>query len=107
MPDVDFFNFFRYVLGTIVTIYATLVTVQWAAGWYKWLAQDDRNTILLRRYLIVSGLRLRFTSFWADLVISVLLCVVFMLLWHAHGVVGQISSALADAHRKPQPLHWH
>jgi hypothetical protein len=104
--SMDFFDFFRYVLATVVTIYATLVTVQWAAGWYKWLSQQGRHTTLLRSYLIVSGLRLKVTTFWADVLISLMLCVIFMMLWHAHGIVGEIGSTLSDAHRKPQPLHW-
>ena len=37
MPQIDFFNFFRYVLGTIVTIYATVVSLQslwtWCVFW--------------------------------------------------------------------------
>jgi hypothetical protein len=102
---MDFFDFFRWSLGTIVAIYATLVTLQWAAGWYKWLAQPHRHTTLLRRYLIVSGLRLKVTTFWGDVLVCFLLCVVFAILWHAHGTVADITRAIADGHRKFQPLH--
>jgi hypothetical protein len=96
MPDVDFFNFFRYMLGTIATIYATVLTLQSLWGWYVWLAGQDRYIGLVRRYLIVHGLRLRVKAFWGDVIICVLLGVTFFILWHAHGIIYQIGSVTAD-----------
>ena len=87
MPDIDFFNFWRYLIGYVVTIYATIITLQSLWGWYVWLAGSDRYVSLLRRYLIVHGLRLRFTAFWGDVIISILLCVVFLLTWRLHGLI--------------------
>ena len=95
MPDVDFFNFFRYMLGTIATIYATVLTLQSLWGWYVWLAGQDRYIGLVRRYLIVHGLRLRVKAFWGDVIICVLLCVTFFILWHAHGIIYQIGNVTA------------
>jgi hypothetical protein len=97
MPDIDFFNFFRYFLGTVATIYATLVMVQSLWGWYVWLAGSDKYMSLMRRYVIVHGLRLRFTTFWGDLIISLLLCVVFCLLWYAHVVIYAMEASLHGA----------
>jgi hypothetical protein len=105
VPDVDFFNFFRYALGTVVTIYATLVTAQWAVGWYKWLSQPDWQISMMRRYLIISGLRVRVADFWADVLICFLLCVTFLLLCYAHGSVADVAAAIRDANGKLQPLH--
>ena len=85
--SIDLFNFFRWVLGTIVTIYVTIITLQSLWSWYVWLAGSDRYIGLLRRYLIVHGLRLRFTAFWGDVIISILLCVVFLLTWRLHGLI--------------------
>ncbi|MBC8107213.1 MAG: hypothetical protein H7Z14_11535 [Anaerolineae bacterium] len=82
--SIDLFNFFRWVLGTVVTIYATIITLQSLWSWYVWLAGSDRYIGLLRRYLIVHGLRLRFGSFWGDVIICILLTVTFFILWHAH-----------------------
>ena len=96
MPDVDFFNFFRYMLGTIATIYATVLTLQSLWGWYVWLAGQDRYIGLVRRYLIVHGLRLRVKAFWGDVIICVLLSITFFILWHAHGIIYQIGSVTAD-----------
>jgi len=103
---MDLFDFYRYVLGTVVTVYAIVVTVQSALGWHAWLSQPDRHISMLRRYLIIIGLRLRVSEFWADMVISVLLCAIFAILFAAHGTVRQIGKIYDDAHRRPQPIHW-
>ena len=86
----DLFLFFRYALATVVTVYATIITVQSLWGWYVWLAGSDKYMTMLRRYVIVHGLRMRFTSFWGDLIICVLLCVIFVILWHAHGLIDAL-----------------
>lgn len=97
MPDVDFFNFFRYLLGTVATIYATVLTLQAGWEWFVWLSGADRYVGLVRRYLIVHALRLRFKAFWGDVIICGLLCVVFGILWHAHHVLYDIGMRLRDA----------
>ena len=81
------FDFFRWTLSLIATIYATVITLQSLWGWWVWLAGSDRYVSLLRRYLIVHGLRLRFTAFWGDVIISLLLCIVFLLTWSLHGLI--------------------
>lgn len=96
MPQIDFFNFFRYLLGMVVTVYATVITLQSLRGWYLWLAGRDRYVSLLRRYLLVHGLRLRFRTFWGDVIICMLLCVVFALIWRAHGMIYGIGEVLRD-----------
>src|SRR5688500_4541703 len=88
-PEVfsSIFDFFRSTLALIATIYATVLTIQSLWGWWVWLAGSDRYISLLRRYVIVHGLRLRFTAFWGDVLISLLLCVVFLLTWRLHGLI--------------------
>jgi hypothetical protein len=54
---------------------------------------------MLRRYVIVQGLRLRFKTFWGDAIISVLLCVAFLIMWHAHHVIDDLGVRLADVRR--------
>ena len=85
--SIDLFDFFRWVLGTVVTIYATIITLQSLWGWFIWLKGEDRYIGLLRRYLIVHGLRLRFGSFWGDVIICLLLTIAFFMLWHAHHLI--------------------
>jgi hypothetical protein len=94
MPDVDFFNFFRIGLSWVVTIYATIITVQSLWGWYVWLAGSDRYISIVRQYVIVQGLRLRFKTFWGDVIICLLLCVTFCILWYAHHVIYQLRDTL-------------
>jgi hypothetical protein len=95
MPD-DLFDFFRRWLAIVVTIYATIITLQSLWGWYLWLAGSDKYVSLLRRYLIVHGLRLRFKTFWGDVIICGLLCVVFLILWHAHGLIYDLGERVHD-----------
>jgi hypothetical protein len=93
----DPFDTFRWAVGWVVTVYATVITVQSLYGWYVWLAGEDRYIGLVRRYLIVHGLRLRFKSFWGDAIITALLCVAFLIMWRAHRVVYAMDDALDRA----------
>lgn len=96
MPDVDFFNFWRWTLAIIGGVYATIITLQSLWGWYVYLAGSDRFISLARRYIIVHGLRLRFTSFWGDVLVCLLLTVAFFILLHAHGILFEIGSVTHD-----------
>ncbi len=87
---VDFFNFFRWVLGTVVSIYATVVTLQSLYGWWVYFAGEGKYISLARRYVMVQGLRLRIRTFGLDLLICLLLLVVWILLLRAHQVVAEI-----------------
>ncbi len=97
MPNVDFFQFFRYTLSGIATIYATILTLQSLWGWIVWLSGQDKYISLVRRYVIVHGLRLRVKSFWGDVILCMLLCVVFLLLWYAHGQMRTMFAAYHTA----------
>ncbi|MGA3066906.1 MAG: hypothetical protein ABSF29_08680 [Tepidisphaeraceae bacterium] len=99
MRNVDFFDFFRYMLAVFVTVYATTVTLQSLYGWYAYLNAPDKYMSLIRRYVLVQGLRLRFRYFWGDVLICLLLCVVCLLLWQAHAVVAQIRAQQIHAAR--------
>ena len=84
IPEIDFFQFFRYLLGTVVTIYASIISLQSLWGWIEWLSGKDKYITLIRRYVIVHGLRLRFKSFMGDVVICLLLTVTCVLIAMAH-----------------------
>lgn len=94
MPDVDLFQFFRWSLAIIVSVYATIITVISLWGWVVFLSAQDRYTATLRRYVILQAVRLRLRTFWADLLICLLLCWVFLLIWSAHGEIAGIERAL-------------
>jgi hypothetical protein len=100
----DLFDFFRYALAWVVTIYALIVMAQSAWGWYVWLAGSDQYISLIRRYVIVHGLRLRFRAFWGDVIICLLLSVVCVMLWVAHSRVDQLKVALDRARQPETPI---
>jgi hypothetical protein len=100
LPD-DLFDFFRYWLSVVVGIYATVVTLQSLWGWWVWLAGEDKYVSMLRRYLVVHGLRLRFKTFWGDVIVCGLLGVVFLILWHAHGLIYDLDRIVQDVRRLP------
>ena len=87
---VDFFNFFRYVLTTVVTIYATVITLQFGYGWYVYLSSEGKYYTMMRRYLMLHGLRLRIKTFGGDVLVCILLTVVMVLLLRAHQLVARI-----------------
>jgi len=101
LPE-DPFDFFRWWLGTIATIYATVIMLQSLYGWYVWLAGSDKYISLLRRYILVQGLRLRFKAFWGDVIICGLLCVTFLLLWRAHGLIYDLGDTLRYVRQHPR-----
>lgn len=107
MPDIDLFDFFRWTAGTIATIYASVITVQSLYGWYVWLAGGDRYISILRRYVILHGLRLRLRAFWGDVLICLLLCWLFIILVQAHSILYDLKHRLTeidhDAQRIAQP----
>ena len=96
MPYVDLFQFFRYLLAIIATVYATILTIQSLWGWYVWIIGSDRYISLVRRYVIVQALRLRFATFWGDVIICLLLCVLFFVLWRAHWVMYDLQHRIDD-----------
>jgi hypothetical protein len=105
MPDIDPFNFFRWVLGTVVTIYASIITINWAIGWHEYLSQPGRTMSMMSRYLLIHGLRVRLLSFLGDLLICLLLCVTFIMLLYGHSILSGAESAYNDVHRSLQHPH--
>ena len=104
---MDLFDFFRYALGTVVTIYATIITLQSLWGWYVWLAGQDKYISLVRRYVIVHGLRLRVRAFGGDVLMCVLLTVAFFILWRGHVLIydlGDKLDALREIRNSPHEL---
>jgi hypothetical protein len=87
MWDLDPFQFFRLTVGWIATIYASVVTLQSLYGWLLYLSGGDKYMTIVRRYVIIHALRLRFKTFWGDVIICILLCVAFFLLYGLHGVI--------------------
>ena len=93
---IDLFFAFRFMLGTVVTIYVTILTAQSLWGWYVWLAGSDKYTSLLRRYILVQGLRLRFKAFWGDVIICLLLTIAFFMMWRAQNLLDHVDKTLSS-----------
>ena len=87
---VDFFNFFRYVLTTVATIYVTVITLQSLYGWYVYLSGEGKYYSMARRYLMLHGLRIRIKTFGGEVLVCILLTVVMALLLRAHQLVARI-----------------
>jgi hypothetical protein len=87
MTQLDPFDFFRWTVAWIATIYATVVTLMSLWQWMGYLSGGPKYVGMIRRYLMVHALRLRFKTFWGDVLICLLLCVVFLILWYMHGMV--------------------
>ena len=102
MPYDDLFTFFRFWLGVVLTVYAGVVTWQSMYGWWVWLAGRDRYIGMLRRYILVQGLRLRVRAFWGDVVICILLTVAFFMLWHANHVMQGLDASMRTLPRNEQ-----
>ena len=79
-----------------MTIYASIITFQSLYGWYVWLGGGERYVSMVRQYVIVHGLRLRFKTFWGDVLLCVLRTIAFLILWHAHGVMNDLGAKVAD-----------
>jgi hypothetical protein len=90
------------MLALIVTVYATVVTLQSLWGWYVMLKGTDKHIGMLRRYLVVHALRLRFGAFWGDVLVCLLLCVAFLIMWHAHHVIYDVGDKVANARELAQ-----
>ena len=100
---LDIFDVFRWVLSIVATVYATVVSYQSVLPWWQWLRGGDKYVTLARRYLIVHGLRLRVRTFGGDVLVCGLLCLTFLILWHAHGRVEQLDTTLTEL-RHPRPV---
>jgi hypothetical protein len=95
--EIDPFILFRFALAWLVGVYVTIVTLQSLYGWWVYLAGSDRYISLARRYLIVHALRLRFTSFFGDVIICLLLSVAFAILWKANINMNEIAQTMREA----------
>jgi hypothetical protein len=98
MFDVDLFTLYRWLLAWVATVYCVVVTGQSMWSWYVWLSSSDRYMVLLRRYLLVQTLRMRFRDFWGELIICLLLCVAFALMCKAQWIMSDVERTVSSAH---------
>ncbi len=65
--DYDLFDFWRLFLATAGAIYTIAMTVRTLRGWIVSFSAPDRQTVVMRRYVIVQLLRLRLARFAGEL----------------------------------------
>jgi len=84
MNEFDLFFAFRYALGLVCGVYATvrLVTSVWR--WHLYLSPARRSTNLMRQYVILHLLRLRVHRFTLELAQIVGLAALFCVLVYLH-----------------------
>ena len=56
---------------------------------------------MLRRYLLVQGLRLRFKTFWGDAIICALLFIAFIMIWRAQTTMDEVERTVTAAAKVP------
>ena len=80
----DLFDFFRFMLALVVSIYCLIRFIMWATLALRAVAGTDRTTGLLRNYLAVQLLRIRIRRFFLDLTQIAALSVLLLLLIRRH-----------------------
>ena len=68
----------------ICGIYATVITVRSLLGWVNYFSGADRTANLMRQYLVVHLLRLRWDRFTKELLLIVFYLAVFLALLFSH-----------------------
>jgi hypothetical protein len=65
--EYDLFDFWRWFLAVVCTVYAVVVTARGLWDWHVWLSPRRRETALLRQYVIVMLLKLRLRNFLGEI----------------------------------------
>lgn len=84
LTDRDSFEVYRFLLGTVCTIYALVVTTRSLWDWIVYLSYRDRQTRLLRQYVIVQLLRLRCKRFAGEMAMITLYLFALAAVLYAH-----------------------
>ncbi len=80
----DLFELWRLLLCTVCMIYAGVVTLRSLLRWDNYLSGPDRKVSLLRNYVVVQVLRLRFRRFAWEFVQTGLWLLVLVVLLYEH-----------------------
>lgn len=67
LPPFDFFDWWRWLLAIVCTVYAIVITARSLWDWIVYFAAPDRATTLMKKYTIVHLLRLRVRTFLEEL----------------------------------------
>lgn len=82
LSSADLFMLYRRLLVIFCSIYAGIRLMQTIGRWFKFLAFPDRSRRLLRSYLFVHILRVRWRRFGPEYIqIGGLLCILTLIVW--------------------------
>lgn len=83
LADLDVFHTFRWALGLVCTVYASIVTWQWLWSYLNWFA-SSQHMKRVGNYAAVLLLRIRMRRFGLELAQIIALTVVFFLIVYLH-----------------------
>ena len=87
--ELDLFFLFRRALVTVCTVYAAVRLGAAAWRWVDYLSGSQRETVLLRRYIIIQLVRLRLHRFTFELAQILVLAAAFLyVVWLHHTRLG-------------------
>ena len=87
LADLELFGTFRWLLATICTLYAVIVTWNWLGGQLQWF-RSSRELQRVGSYTVVLLLRTRIRRFGFELLQIAALTVLFAYIIYLHRVVG-------------------
>ncbi len=82
----DLFEFYRWMIAIICTIYAVVITWQSLWSWLGWF-RTSRPTAMMGRYVSVQLLRLRIWKFGFEIAQILVLTALLGVLIYWHGVL--------------------
>jgi hypothetical protein len=83
IADFDLFVTFRWLLATVCSVYAAIVTWRSLVGWLTYF-RSSRQTAVMGRYTLVLLLRLRLRRFAGELLQIAAWTALLILLLYAH-----------------------
>lgn len=82
LTGADIFGVYRTTLAIVFGTYAVVKTVHFVLGWQAATSRASRPEAVLRRWLVVSLLKIRLRRLWWELIKTGLLAAVFFyLVW--------------------------
>jgi len=84
--EFDLFEFYRWMIAVICTIYATVITWHSLTAWLAWF-KSSRPTVMMGRYVSVQLLRVRILKFGFEIAQILALSALLGLLIYWHGVL--------------------
>lgn len=86
--SLDLFEFWRWMLAVVCTVYAAIVLIRSAWDWCEFLSGRQKAAVVLRRYILLQLLRLRIRTFGVEIAKIIILCALFIQLVQIHRYIS-------------------